>query len=37
MNTPNAIHYFCPICLIYDTGLSAEEGLWTRSGWGGKS
>ena len=22
--------------LLYDTGLSAEEGLWTRTGWGGR-
>lgn len=22
---------------LYDTGLSAEEGLWTRSGWAGRS
>lgn len=21
----------------YDTGLTAEEGLWTRSGWAGRS
>ena len=22
---------------LYDTGLTADEGLWLRSGWGGRS
>ncbi|WP_166998998.1 hypothetical protein [Paramicrobacterium fandaimingii] len=22
---------------LYDTGLSADEGLWTRSGWAGRA
>lgn len=26
-----------PTRTIYDTGLTAEEGLWTRHGWAGRT